>query len=201
MVDPAYRRMPWHRTHLWQVDERCVPPDDERSNFRMLRELIVDHCDIPRSRVHGMPATESDGDRQYEDQLREALEPAPHDGRLDFVLLGMGSDGHTASLFPDTSALSERERWVVFNDGETVAEPRPRITLTFPMINSARQIAILVTGEAKHAALQHASVAAGTGAPQPQWPITGIVPTHEDTELTWYLDRAAAAGPRTASEG
>ena len=195
MVDPAYRSMPWPRTHLWQVDERCVPQDDERSNFRMLRELIIDHCDIPRARIHPMPATEPDGDRRYEQQLREALEPAPHDGRLDFVLLGMGADGHTASLFPETPGLDERQRWVIFNDGRKVVEPRPRITLTYPAINAARHIAILVTGEGKHAALQHAALAAGSGHEQPHCPIAGVAPTHEDTELTWYLDRGAALGP------
>ena len=193
MIDPRYRLLPWARTHLWLVDERCVELDDDRSNFNMIRELIADHSDIPPAQVHPMPVLDAVGDQRYEEDLREALGDPVCEDRLDFILLGMGADGHTASLFPRTKALRERERWVVFNDGETVAEPRPRMTMTYPLINAARHIAALITGEAKHATLQHAALAEHD--PQ-RFPITGVEPTYEDTELTWYLDHAAALGPR-----
>ncbi len=196
---PLYRRLsgqpdfPWPRTELWLVDERCVDPDDDRSNFRMIRELIVDRVAIPGARVHPMPVLEADGDRRYEAALRSALEASA--GRLDFVLLGMGADGHTASLFPHSPALSERERWVVFNDGPRVTPPRPRMTMTYPLLNAARSIALLVTSEGKHATLSR--VSGSPGDPE-RFPVGGIDPVHADALLCWYLDRAAATG-RSAS--
>ena len=196
MIDPRYRLFPWRRTHLWIVDERCVPEDDDRSNFKSIRELIVEHSDIPASHVHPMPVLEADGASRYERQMRTALAGDDTENRLDYVLLGMGADGHTASLFPRTPALSERERWVVVNDGPTVAAPRPRMTITFPVINSARRICVLVTGEGKHAMLQQLALAAGAAQPDVQrLPITGVRPIYDDAELVWYLDHAAALGP------
>jgi len=190
VIDPRYRDFPWDKTHLWIVDERCVPFDDEKSNVRMIRELIVDHVSIPKENVHPMPVMEDDGDVQYEQTLRKTLDTAKVRNRLDVVLLGMGGDGHTASLFPRTDALTEKQRWVVFNDGESVAAPRPRMTMTYPLINTARWIIPLVTGEAKHATLQHVALTEDIQ----RFPITGIHPIHDDTEMTWYIDHAAALG-------
>ncbi|MEX2672211.1 MAG: 6-phosphogluconolactonase [Phycisphaeraceae bacterium] len=188
MIDPNYRLLPWDRTHVWIVDERCVQPDDDRLNYNMIREMLIDPSGMPDPNVHPMPVLDEAGDRAYEQALREALSQPNVDDRLDFVVLGMGADGHTASLFPQTPGLHERERWVIFNDGETVAEPRPRMTMTYPLINAARHIALLVTGESKRDTLRHV-------AAQPddfeQYPVTGIRPA-EDGKLTWYLDRAAA---------
>lgn len=195
MVDPSYRHFPWEATHLWIVDDRCVPADDERFNFKMIKELIVDHCDIPESHVHPMPVMESGGDESYEQDLRQWLSDPRVGGRLDYVLLGMGSDAHTASLFPRTPALKETERWVVFNDGDTVAEPRPRMTMTYPLINSARRIGLLVTGDSKHAALQKVSLVSATGKGDVlNLPVTGIKPVYDDCELVWFLDHPAAVG-------
>jgi 6-phosphogluconolactonase len=106
MYDPSYRDLPWKRTHLWLVDERCVPEDDERSNFKMIHETIVAHSDIPREQVHPMSAAKEGADAAYEQELRDILgwREKGHD-RLDFVVLGMGADGHTASLFPGSPAL------------------------------------------------------------------------------------------------
>jgi 6-phosphogluconolactonase len=193
MIDPRYRLFPWRRTHLWIVDERCVTADDDRSNFKMIRELLVEHCEIPPTATHPMPALEAGGDRRYESELREALKRSG--GRLDYVLLGMGADAHTASLFPGTPALEESERWIVFNDGPTVSEPRPRLTMTFPIINGARRLGILITGSAKHAAIQQVAGSHESGRPDLQrLPITGVRPLHADAELTWYLDHPAALG-------
>jgi len=195
MIDPRYRLFPWPQTHLWLVDDRCVAFDDERSNWRMIRELIVDHVDMPAEQVHPMPVLEDDGDAAYEAALRAALRAEGVGGRLDFVLLGMGGDGHTASLFPHTAALDEAKRWVVFNDGETVAEPRPRMTMTYPLINSARRIAALITGDSKHAMVQAISLALDRDdADVARLPITGVQPIYDDATLVWYLDRAAACG-------
>lgn len=201
MIDPRYRLMPWPLTHLWIVDDRCVPFSDDRSNYRMIREFIVEHVNIPEQHVHAMQVLEPTGDRDYEDELRAALHPhaAEPEKRLDYVLLGMGGDGHTASLFPHTPALRETERWVVFNDGESIAAPRPRMTMTYPLINAARKIAVLVTGESKHAMLQRVAVSSDSPDAVHTLPITGVRPVHEDAQMIWYLDDAAAAGAKLSA--
>ncbi|MAE62098.1 MAG: 6-phosphogluconolactonase [Planctomycetaceae bacterium] len=191
VIDPRFRAMPWQQTHLWQVDERCVDHDNELSNFRMLREYLVDHVPIPGSHIHPMPATTPGGEAQYELALRDLLPDGPDDQRLDYILLGMGSDGHTASLFPRSDPLCERDCWIATVDGPTVAPPRPRMTMTFPLINAAREVAILVIGEKKRAAIQHICLA---DRDVQRMPITGVQPSHDDAELIWYLDHAASPG-------
>lgn len=191
VIDPRFRSIPWRNVHLWQVDERCVDETNPRSNFLMIREILVDHVPIPIDNVHPMPATTRGGEAHYELALRDCLPGGPDDQRLDYVLLGMGHDGHVASLFPRSETLHERDCWVVINDGPTVAPPRPRMTMTFPLINAAREIAVLVIGERKRAAIQHICVA---GRDVDRLPITGVQPTHDDCDLIWYLDRAAALG-------
>src|SRR5687768_7369792 len=149
MYDPNYRRLPWRRAHLWLVDERCVPFDHPQSNFGLIDETIVNHADIPREQVHPIFAMSPRADVEYEAEIRETLGwREKGQDRLDYVLLGMGSDGHTASLFPHTEPLSESTRLVRFNYCDVV-EPPQRVTMTFPLINSARFISVLVTGRAK----------------------------------------------------
>ncbi|QNN22537.1 6-phosphogluconolactonase [Planctomycetales bacterium ZRK34] len=191
VIDPRYRAMPWEKTHLWIVDERCVPFDHEKSNYRMINELIVEHVPIGPAHVHPMMVTEDGGDVKYEHDLRAALDNPSANGRLDLVLLGMGPDGHTASLFPQTPGLTETERWIIINDGEAVMAPRPRMTMTYPLINNARHIGLLLTGVSKYDMLKQ--VAASPDDVQ-RLPVTGVKPAREDTELTWYLDEAAATG-------
>jgi len=193
LVDPAFRGLPWTQTHIWQVDERVVEDDSEQRNFRMIREHLLTQIPTPPQQAHAMPVLDREGDQSYEDNLRATVRDVDQRGtpRLDFVLLGMGGDGHTASLFPQTPALNEQRRLCVFNDGHSIAAPRPRLTMTYPLINAAREIGILVLGEAKHAALQR--IARSPDDLQ-QLPITGIAPAHDDAELTWYLDEAAAGG-------
>lgn len=192
MVDPNYRGMPWDRTHLWIVDERRVPEDDERSNFGHIRDILVDHSDIPRANVHPVRAQDDDADVRYERELVAAL-AARGSGldRLDFVLLGMGNDGHTASLFPRSPAVSERRRLVRINSGPAVTPPE-RVTMTFPVINAARFIAVLVTGEGKRGTIEKVARAAD---PVEDLPILGIAPLGGTAPgagvLRWYLDRAA----------
>jgi 6-phosphogluconolactonase len=176
----------WAHTHLWLVDERCVPDGDPRLNFAMIRSALVDKVPIPPAQVHPMPVGLADGDRRYQDDLRGALAS----GRLDAAVLGMGPDGHTASLFPCSPALDERQAWVRFNDGEHVLAPRPRMTLTYPVLCAVRFLAVLVTGAGKHAALLAAAQAPDDLHAHP---IVGIRPV-QDSKLVWYLDRAAADG-------
>jgi 6-phosphogluconolactonase len=185
-ADARYTASDWAHTHLWLVDERCVHDGDPRLNFAMIRSALVDKVPIPPAQVHPMPVGLADGDRRYEDDLRRALA----DGRLDVAILGMGPDGHTASLFPYSPALDEHQRWVRFNDGEHVLAPRPRMTLTYPVLCATRFLAVLVTGASKHAALLAAAHAPDDLQAQP---IVGIRPA-DDSKLVWYLDRAAADG-------
>ena len=184
VIDPRFRPIPWQRIHLWQVDERVVPVDDPRSNFGMIRELLADHIPTPSSQIHPMSVAHPQGDGQYQDQLASALGP---DGRLDFVLLGMGADGHTASLFADSEALGESSRWVRVH--ETVQGAR--MTMTLPLLNRARQIAVLVTGQAKSETVGRLArwTAAGSLDPRPL-PMAQVDP--DDGQLDWYLDPDAA---------
>lgn len=187
MYDPRLREFPWKKTHLWQVDERCVGEGDDRRNWKMIAGLLLDHSDIPRDQVHPMPVLEPDGDERYERELRTVLEwrERGHD-RLDYVLLGMGGDLHTASLFPGSVALEARAgRLVVFNDGPGVVPPR-RMTLTYEMLNASRFLCVLVTGEGKREAIGRL---VGGGLERSEAPVTGVRPL--GGVLRWYLDRGA----------
>lgn len=190
MYDPGYRSLPWKRTHLWIVDERRVPFEDERSNFTMIRETIVDHSDIPPEQVHPIFAMSPTADTDYEAQLREHLgwRDKGHD-RLDCVVLGMGADGHTASLFPRSPALEAKDRLVVMNNGPAVTPP-DRVTMTLSFLNASRFVGVLVMGEHKRATIARVAASA-TVRPLPvhDLPILGIRPLAG--ELRWYLDRGA----------
>ncbi|GAB4515063.1 MAG: 6-phosphogluconolactonase [Phycisphaerales bacterium] len=187
MTDPAFRDLPWKFTHLWVVDERCVPFDDERSNWGQLAHYFARHADIPEKNLHPMPATDPNGDVAYERTLREHLMwREKGQDRLDFVLLGMGADAHTASLFPQSPALRERERLIVFNDGEHVVPP-PRMTMTYPLINASRYIAVLATGEKKAQTLR--TIASDERPSVGEAPILGIEPV--GGVLKWFLDGEA----------
>ncbi len=190
MYDPNYRDLPWKRTHLWIVDERRVPDDDERSNFRMIRETIVEQSDIPREQVHPMRAMSESADTDYESELREHLgwREKGHD-RLDYVLLGMGADGHTASLFPRSPALDSAGRLVAINAGPTVTPP-DRVTMTFDLLNASRFVGVMVTGEKKRAMVARVAAAGdGGGRGIAELPILGVRPL--GGELRWYLDAPA----------
>jgi 6-phosphogluconolactonase len=187
MYDPRLREFPWKKTHLWQVDERCVPDDDDRRNWKMIGDLLLEHSDIPRPQTHPMPVLEDDGDEQYERSLREALEwrEKGHD-RLDYVLLGMGGDLHTASLFPGSPALeADPGRLTVFNDGPNVTPPK-RMTLTYELLNASRFLCVMVTGEGKRPAIER--ITAGD-LERTEAPVVGVEPL--GGVLRWYLDRPA----------
>jgi 6-phosphogluconolactonase len=188
VTDIRFRAIPWAKIHVWIVDERRVPEDHDKNNFKMIRETLVDHVPIPMRNVHPMPVMDDDPATPYEVALRELLP----DGRLDFVLLGMGDDGHTASLFPGTDAQEVEDKWIVVNSGPKVTPP-DRVTMTYPLINNAGRIVVLAVGAKKTDMLKQVSAEFATGQPDPRkLPITGINPEMSNGELLWFLDGLAA---------
>lgn len=185
----------WARIHLWMVDERCVPDHDPRLNFSLIRDLLIPKVPIPWGNLHPMPVLQVDGAQVYQRELQLALSARedPDEQRLDAVVLGMGPDGHTASLFPHTAALDERESLVVLNDGHSVALPRPRMTMTFPLLDHARLIALLVTGPSKQEALNNVRL---NPTDYRSWPIAGVVPA-EGSVMRWYFDEAVLTSSPT----
>jgi 6-phosphogluconolactonase len=181
---PHRDRLDWPRWHVYFGDERACPPDHPESNFRLARETLLDQVPIPSAQVHRMEAERPDLDAaaaEYSVLLEATLPTGPAGApRLDCILLGIGTDGHTASLFPGTPALDVVDAWAT--RGLATYEPYDRITVTFPLINGGASVAFLVSGESKRAAL--AGVVAGTV------PAARVRPTHG--ELRWFLDRAAA---------
>jgi 6-phosphogluconolactonase len=149
LASPGYvERVDWSRVHYFWSDERCVPPDHAESNFRMAREALLDavappSSHIPRLRGELPPRAAA---QRYEAELARCfgVEPGAGFPTFDLLLLGMGADGHTASLFPDSPALAERRRWVVEN--EVAALGTTRLTFTLPLINAARSVLFLVAG-------------------------------------------------------
>ncbi|HEU5350404.1 MAG TPA: 6-phosphogluconolactonase [Terracidiphilus sp.] len=201
LADPARpwrARMPWDKLDLYWVDERCVPPDHADSNYRMTREAMLDHVPLAPERIHRMEGElEPDaGAARYESELRNSfrLEGA-ETPRFDLIALGMGPDGHTASLFPHTDAIHEMGRLVTANHVQN--KDAWRITLTWPVINQGASVFFLIGGADKAAVLSEVF----TGARDPErlpsqliWPSGGI--------LTLVLDKAAAALlPATDGEG
>jgi 6-phosphogluconolactonase len=176
---------PWDRTHLWWTDERYVPPEDARSNAQMVYEALVRRACLPPGNVHPMPTDfpdPEDAARAYEAELRSFLRGF---GGLDLVLLGMGSDGHVASLFPGSPAVWEARRWVVAV--RAPAEPPSRLTLTFPVLRAARRVDVVVVGVRKRAALRRALM----GPPDPLTCPASAVSSREGL-VVWWVDRAAA---------
>jgi 6-phosphogluconolactonase len=190
--------LPWGSVDLWWGDERTVPPDHADSNYRMARETLIDPLGLAASRVHRMAGEVPDHDAAalaYERALVAALGTPPV---LDYLLLGMGPDGHTASLFPGSPALDETARWVVANPvtSPLVHGSTTRLTLTAPAINAARHVRFLVAGADKAPAL--AQVLGGPRDPH-RYPSQLIAPTSGD--LVWLVDDAAAASLQPLSGG
>lgn len=186
-TEPFKREVDWSNIHLFFGDERAVPPDHPDSNYAMVKETLLSKVAIPTANVHPIPG---DGDadenaRQYENHLRSffAGQLWP---RLDLALLGMGEDGHTASLFPNSEALNETSRWVVATRNEQSGQNR--ITLTIPVFNHARHVTFLISGEKKAQRLKE--VLRPYSASEPL-PAQKIKPT--DGTIEWLVDAAAAS--------
>jgi 6-phosphogluconolactonase len=180
--------IPWERVQVFWSDERCVPPDDPESNYRMACETLLEQVPIPAANIHRMPGERTDYDAaaaDYEAEMRQVFGLPPDVLlRFDLILLGMGADGHTASLFPGTPALHETSRLVVANRG--TKPPPQRLTFTYPLINSARQVVFLVAGADKAEALR--DVLSGQITIKER-PAVGVRPA--DGEVIWMVDRAA----------
>ncbi|HEX5324002.1 MAG TPA: 6-phosphogluconolactonase [Capsulimonadaceae bacterium] len=183
-------KIDWSKVYAFFGDERFVPPDDDRSNFGMARETLLSRVPIPESHVFPVPtdkATADDAALAYGATLREFFEEDSYPPRFDLVLLGMGDDGHTASLFPGAGTLGIQDFWVVWSPPGTLPPPVDRITFTFSTLNAARHVLFLVSGEKKATAL--ADILQGD-ASSIKRPAAGVQPT--DGTLTWLIDDAAA---------
>jgi 6-phosphogluconolactonase len=180
-------QIPWAHVHVFWGDERYVSPSDAHSNYRMAKDTLLDHVPCPASNVHPMPTHSSDPDaaaRDYEATLRSYFSDAPP--VFDLVLLGLGPEGHTASLFPGLSVLAEPTRWV--RAVTAPADPPVRLTLTFPALTRAANVYFLVTCSNKARALHH--ILTGTADPN-TFPAAGVRPA--SGTLIWWVDRDAAA--------
>jgi 6-phosphogluconolactonase len=175
--DPFKRKVPWDRVWVYFGDERAVPPDHPDSNYGAAREALLRHVAIPETQIFRMQAERADREVAATEYARMLPD------RLDIVILGMGPDGHTASLFPASPGLEERVRKVV-----AVIGPKPpaaRLTITPAVIAAAREVVVLVTGADKAATVARALT--GPLAPRD-------LPAQLARDRTWILDRAAAAG-------
>jgi 6-phosphogluconolactonase len=174
----------WSKVHVFFGDERTVPPNHEDSNYRMAHETLLSR--VPVGSVHRMrgelPPAEAAA--AYEEELRGFFGTSDEPPSLDLILLGIGEDGHTASLFPETSALEVQDRWVVANP--VLKLETTRLTLTVPVINSARSVNFLVAGESKAEALKQ--ILKGDADPR-QYPAKLVRPAGGPV---WMVDQAAA---------
>ncbi|HIK08245.1 MAG TPA: 6-phosphogluconolactonase [Trichormus sp. M33_DOE_039] len=183
----AKQKLPWDKIHVFWGDERYVPPDHPDSNELMARRAWLDQVDIPAANIHAVPTLDNDpglSAAKYEQHLQAFFNSPPGEfPALDVVLLGMGDDAHTASLFPHTAALKVRDRLITVGN----KDGNPRITFTYPFINAARSVIFVVAGANKRPAL------AQVFAPQADdstYPSRLIQP---QGELVWLLDAAAGA--------
>ena len=190
-TEPYRSRLPWRQTHIFWGDERCVPPEHPDSNFGLARSSLLDRISIPTDQIHRMQAEQDNLDvvaRQYEAEIAWTF-GIKRTGELpsfDFILLGLGPDGHTASLFPHTEAVRETRRWVVRNDVPKLHASR--LTLTVPILNRGATVLFLVSGADKAPVLREVL----EGPPDPDrlpsqliWPVAG--------RLIWLVDQAAAS--------
>jgi 6-phosphogluconolactonase len=187
LAEPPYRAaFPWSRTHWFWGDERFVSHGDSRSNYRMAWEALLSRAPVHAGNIHPVPTegiTPEAAALAYERDLKAFYGAEQLDVTrplFDVVLLGLGEDGHTASLFPGSAALAERHRWVVAPVG---ANSEQRVTLTFPALESTRNAAFLVDGVAKREIFRRLQLGGGDLPAARFHPASGV---------TWFLDRAAA---------
>jgi 6-phosphogluconolactonase len=178
--------IPWDRAEICFGDERCVPPHNPASNFRLAWTTLLEHVPIVEERVHrilgelGAHAAA----RQYDARLRQLFRDEPRTPTLDVTLLGVGPDGHTASLFPNDTALDERRRWAAPAHAPPQAKVPERVTLTFPVLNRSRVVMFLCAGAEKRDVVSR--ILSGADPTLPAARVSGVERT------IWLLDRAAA---------
>lgn len=182
---PLRDMVPWEQVQFFWGDERYVPPDDQRSNARMARQTLLDLVPVPAAHIHPIPYRSSprESAAEYEDILRAFFNNGPP--RFDLVFLGLGENGHTASLFPGTYAVEERERWVT--DVYVAEQGIYRVTLTAPLFNRAALVAFIVAGGGKALILR--KVLEGSMEPR-RIPAQLIKPVNGT--LLWLVEREAA---------
>ena len=193
-TEPFVSSLDWSRVQLLWGDERCVPPDHESSNFRMARETLLDHVPVPDANVHRIRGEDDPAEAAatYERVMRTVLRTpigpprTVPSSRLDLVLLGLGSDGHTASLFPGGTSLHAGAQWVAAEFVQAVS--MWRVTLTAMVINAAAEVVFVVSGDAKAAIVRKVLESPDQ---QHKLPAQLIVPT--DGRVHWLLDAPAAA--------
>jgi 6-phosphogluconolactonase len=186
---PISKKINWQKTHIFWGDERCVPPYHSDSNYGLAHQALVSKVDIPPANVHRIPAEggSANAAEAYEETLRRFFHPpatseeGTHLPSFDLVLLGLGQDGHTASLFPGDAALEEKYRWVVAVDGASASPPVARITLTLPVLNKAKCVIFLVSGVRKREAFEEIMNNPGTAA----YPAARVRPSGR---LLWFID-------------
>lgn len=184
LAGPEFQpRIPWAHTHFFWGDERLVPHDHPDSNYRMAQDLFLKHAPVPRANLHPVPVQSSAGGAAlaYEQELRAHFRQRRGVPAFDLILLGLGADGHTASLFPGAAALQEKERLAV---AHATGAGQARVTLTLTVLNQARHLFFLVSGKEKATALRLTLEASGTLPAQQVAPRQG--------ELVWLVDTAAA---------
>ena len=192
--EPYASRVDWQHTYLFWGDERCVPSDNPDSNFSLALQTLISKVDVPPSNIHRIPAATGSPKpvaAEYETTLREFFQatagsdPSTSFPSFDLVLLGIGGDGHTASLFPGDAALEERDRWVVAVDGANASPPVERITLTLPAINKARYVIFLASGSNKREVFQQVVNNPETSS----YPAARVKPLGR---LVWFIDEGLA---------
>ena len=184
------QQIDWGNTEFFFGDERSVPADDIDSNFRMVREALFEKIALPDAQIHRMHAEQDDlsaAAAEYQTRIadRFGVDATGSPPAFDLILLGMGTDGHTASLFPFTTALAEQEKWVVANDVPQLNTRR--MTMTFPIINAARSVAFLISGEAKTQSLFEVLCGADNPDLLPSQRIAPLAGT-----LTYFVDHLSA---------
>jgi len=188
LANPEFsQRIPWESVHLFQVDERCVPPDDLQSNYRMIHASFLAPVPGAAANFHRMKAEQEDrnaASAEYAEEINKTFAAAEGElPRFDLIFLGLGPDGHTASLFPGSAALAESSRWVCPNYVEKLRTHR--LTLTYPVLNAAREIVFLVSGSGKAEILRQV-----LEGPPESYPAQGVQPA--EGSVTWYLDGPAS---------
>jgi 6-phosphogluconolactonase len=179
---------PWDRVHLFWGDERYVPHEDPRSNFRLARDAFISRVPIPPTNVHPIPTVSAPPDKSaeaYEKELRDFFGVEPP--QIDLQLLGLGVEGHTASLFPDSPALFEKRRCVLAVEAPPPIQPAERLTLTPVVLKRGRNTLFLVSGEEKRKII--AALRSETSPGTSPYPAAHIQPAGP---VLWFLDRAAA---------
>ncbi|GCE27757.1 6-phosphogluconolactonase [Dictyobacter alpinus] len=193
-TEPYRSQIDWSKIEIFWSDERCVPADDPESNYRMANEVMLSKLPIQPAHIHRMPADEADREAASQAYTQDIQRTIGTNGtpRFDLIQLGMGPEGHTASLFPHQASLKEFERLII---PVTVPKPPPaRLTFTPALLNAANHILFLVTGAEKDEAVQ--AVLEGPDQPE-EYPAQIVRPTNG--EVTWMLDTAAAGKLRKQS--